>query len=604
MARDFKTVYFAKHKVPEFVEKKGKGNWVLNGVDDKYPNYLIDLFNRSSVHNALVLGKASYIYGNGFETENTTIDSWASKANDYETLNEVAKKAMIDEELFGGYYLECNWARDGSQLASIAHLQYAHVRVSADEKTFYHSPLFAEKKKVSPADESITEIPAFDINNKVGKQVLFIKNYRPDVRTYSLPDSVSANAAIETNIEIANYHLNNIKNGFSGGFIINFKNGKPTPEEQDQIYRDIEDQHTGTEAAGRFVLFFNDGPTDAPDIIPISQNDMDKMFEQLRKDTNEEIFIGHRIVSPALFGIKTEGQLGSTQELLTAFEIFKSTVIREKQLAFEDVFSNLAYLATGVKDELTLNAIAPVQEQIPFNEVIKVMTRAEIREKAGLPPEIIEPQTPEQTFSRHRKDKQKDLEDFEVFNQFGRVIKDEELVNSRSIDYVDDMPVVYQFDTLTDVEKKVLGITANKPNIKVTEVAGALGLDVKEAKEILKGLSKKDLLWVNKSESVKTTSKGESVVDNMDLPEFEIVYKYEKRPDAAGAPILPNGRTRDFCEQMIRAGKVFTRDEIDTISKRVGYNVWKFRGGWMTQPDGDHTPYCRHYWNQYLVKKK
>ena len=112
------------------------------------------------------------------------------------------------------------------------------------------------------------------------------------------------------------------------------------------------------------------------------------------------------------------------------------------------------------------------------------------------------------------------------------------------------------------------------------------------------------MLWVNKSESVKTTSKGESVVDNMDLPEFEIVYKYEKRPDAAGAAILPNGRTRDFCEQMIRAGKVFTRDEIDTISKRVGYNVWKFRGGWMTQPDGDHTPYCRHYWNQYLVKKK
>ena len=598
---DFKTIYFGKHKVPDFVEKKGKGAWVFNGVDDKYPNYLIDLFNRSSVHNALVLGKASYIYGNGFETDNITTKSFIDNANAYETLNEVAKKAMIDEELFGGYYLECIWSNDGSRLASVSHLQYAHVRVSADEKVFYHSPLFAEKKKVSPTD--VNEIPAFDINNKVGKQILFIKNYRPDVRVYSLPDSVSANAAIETNIEIANYHLNNIKNGFSGGFIINFKNGKPTEEEQDRIYSDIEEQHTGSDAAGRFVLFFNDGPTDAPDIIPISQNDMDKMFEQLRKDTNEEIFIGHRIVSPALFGIKTEGQLGGTQELLTAFEIFKSTVIREKQLAFEDVFSNLAYLATGVKDELKLNAIPPVQEQIPFTEIIKVMTRSEIREKAGLPPETVDPDST-QTFSRHRKDKQKDLEDFEVFNKFGRVVKDEELINSRQIDYIDDMPVVYQFDTLTEIEKKVLGITANKPNIKVNEVAGALGVDVSQAKEILKGLSKKDLLWVNKSESIKTTSKGDSVVDNMDLPEFEIVYKYEKRPDAEGSAILPNGRTRDFCEQMIRANKVFTRDEIDKISKRVGYNVWKFRGGWMTQPDGEHTPYCRHYWNQYLVKKK
>jgi len=56
--------------------------------------------------------------------------------------------------------------------------------------------------------------------------------------------------------------------------------------------------------------------------------------------------------------------------------------------------------------------------------------------------------------------------------------------------------------------------------------------------------------------------------------------------------------------RMVNANKLYTRAEIDNVSEKAGYNVWTQRGGWYHNPDGVNTPYCRHFWNQVIVKKK
>lgn len=661
----FKTLHLSQHKVPEFVEKPMNKGWVLNGEEDKYPLYLLELFNRSSVHNALVLGKASYIYGKGLETDNPTVQAFIDKANPTETLNEVFKKCAIDGELYGSYYLNIVWSNGGS-IAEIYHVAYESMRSDEENEVFFYSKKFTGEKKVSANDKSIEVFPAFSLENRTGSQVLYIKNYRPGIKTYSLPDYIGANAAIETNVEINNYHLNNIKNGFSGGYLINFKNGEPTAEEQKAIYKKIEEQHTGSDSAGRIVLIFSEGPSDAPDIVPLTPADLDKMFEQLRKDTNEEIFIGHRVVSPMLFGIKTEGQLGGVTELKTSFEIFKSTVIQEKQAKFKEVFGTLIEIATKQQDAITLEAIPPVNEDVSLDKLLPDLTQDERRELAGYEPLPSDGQTAEKSlaevigvggvqslqavladpamlpdakvqflivvfaineedakrlvygdagqpvdpaapavFSRHKKDKQKDKDEFNVFNEFGRVVPEEELAAyaRRDLDFVDEKPVLYMFDTLTAIEKKAISIARDNPNIEIGELAEALEIDADEAAELLKGLSKKELIWTKKGK-VSITKKGDTIADNTDLPEYDVVYRYEKSPDAQGPAILPNGRTRDFCELMIRANKVYTRQEIDAIGDRLGYNVWKFRGGWYHNAEGENTPYCRHVWVQYVIKKK
>jgi len=54
--------------------------------------------------------------------------------------------------------------------------------------------------------------------------------------------------------------------------------------------------------------------------------------------------------------------------------------------------------------------------------------------------------------------------------------------------------------------------------------------------------------------------------------------------------------------RLISANRKYTREELNTISSRVDRDVWKYRGGWYTNPDtGKSTPWCRHEWVQQIV---
>ena len=56
---------------------------------------------------------------------------------------------------------------------------------------------------------------------------------------------------------------------------------------------------------------------------------------------------------------------------------------------------------------------------------------------------------------------------------------------------------------------------------------------------------------------------------------------------------------------MVGANRLYLRSEIDTISSRVGRDIWTERGGWYTIPDTTvHIHHCRHIWNSKLVRKK
>ena len=73
----------------------------------------------------------------------------------------------------------------------------------------------------------------------------------------------------------------------------------------------------------------------------ISENKL-KNFTDLNDMVTQKILTGHRITSPMLLGIKTEGQLGGRAELLDAYQHFLTTVIYPMQSdilkTFERIF--------------------------------------------------------------------------------------------------------------------------------------------------------------------------------------------------------------------------------------------------------------------------
>jgi hypothetical protein len=76
---------------------------------------------------------------------------------------------------------------------------------------------------------------------------------------------------------------------------------------------------------------------------------------------------------------------------------------------------------------------------------------------------------------------------------------------------------------------------------------------------------------------------------------FKIFYSYEGPQD---------DRNRAFCARLLELDKLWSRAEIETMSRRMGYSVWDRRGGWWTKPSGDHSPSCRHKWVKNIVMRK
>ena len=376
-----------QHKVPLFVENKSQ-QWVSYGVENDYPNYLLNLYRRSAKHNAIVNGKVGYIVGKGWTAENETpaakafIDS-PTFPNAYDSMNDLTQKLTLDMEIYNGFACEVTWSRGGG-IAEICHVDFHRIRADKDEKMFFIYDWYDEYGvRQFPQLNQIEQIPAFDPENRIGKQLFYYRVYSAGVKVYPLPEYLGGTAYIELDVEIANFHVNNIKNNFWGSYLINFPNGIPTPEESDAIERQMKMKFGGTDNAGRFLVNFSDSPETKPELTPLTPSDLDKQFDILNKTVQQEIFVAHRVTSPMLFGVKTEGQLGGRAEMIESYEIFKATYVEDRVQRIERGINYLASFngVTGLK----LQPTEPIAEQLTEMALLQIATKDELREKAGLP---------------------------------------------------------------------------------------------------------------------------------------------------------------------------------------------------------------------------
>ena len=160
-------------------------------------------------------------------------------------------------------------------------------------------------------------------------EVLYIKNYSPNLYYYSLPDWVSALQFSFVEAELSNLHLHNIENGFLPMVMLNFNNGQPAPEQRETIEDLIKAKFTGTKNAGRFMLSFNDDPATKPTIDVINIDNLHEKFQYVADYAQDRILVAHRVTSPLLFGIRTanNGFSSQSEEMLTAFSILQSMTI-------------------------------------------------------------------------------------------------------------------------------------------------------------------------------------------------------------------------------------------------------------------------------------
>jgi hypothetical protein len=595
--QDFET------KLPEYKVANGK-DWVMYGEANRYPDYLLEMYQRSAKHNAIVNGKVNYITGKGWTYEADQVPSemlgelnrLLENPNPYDDLNDILYKTALDFEIFNGFALEIVWNMQG-KISQIAHKNFGNLRRNVDGTKFY----YADEWKEFGDPEGLTEYMPFDPEKRLGKQLFYYCSYAPSVRYYPIPEYLGALAYIETDARIANYHVNNLRNGFLGGFLFNFNNGVPSNEEQREIKRQLQKQLKGDDGE-RIVVNFNDSADTGLKIEPLNANDLDKQFNILNETIQTEIFVAHRVTSPMLFGVRVSGQLGGRSELVEAYELFKAVYVNDRVQKLEKVFNYIfSFNGLGV---LEIEPTEPITERLTEQSLLQIMTKDELREKAGLPPlaEVTVTEQP-QSFTHH--DFRKEKEELALFQKFGRDASEFVEVTRRPMRYGFELLEQEFASEYAELDADILKMIEKDPAITSDKLAEKLGKDIQlisdrisaliEAKAINIRGALKELGEASKDFIKPKNPEGEPLV--------QVMYKYDVLPEFGPQKLIAG--SREFCSKMIDLGRYYTRQDINQISDIMGYSVWERKGGWYTKPGtNQHYPTCRHTWMQTLVKPK
>lgn len=637
---------FADTKIPECKEVRGE-DYVRFGDDNKFPETLLTLHNKSSKHRAIINGKCTYIFGEGLKGA----DAFTVKANDKESWNDLLRKVIRDMEVFGGYYIQVMPLRGGGK--HYYHLPFKKVRPSKDRSKF----LF--KEKWEDRAEKGKWFKAFN-RELTEPSIFFFAEYNPDGLIMPLPSYVACLNYIQADVEVSKAILTKAKHGFSASKLITFQNGEPTEDAKRVIDKQFKNQHGGSEGDPIVIQFIKPGEQPAR-IDDLGSSDLTKEdFTRVDAIITQNIFSGHGVTHPLLFGIQQEGKLGSATELRTAYDTFKNTYVAGKKKQIEDVVNFFASIA-GVTEKITLTDVDPVGFE--FSEAIlkEVAPRSWLLEKMGIDPTKysdapaggeVAPVQPEgmgteinenlknlsgkqhqqleriiRQFTKGKlnrlqattllksglglndddiasllgtdKDEfsiQMDAEFMEnvvsgLFSDCGED-NSEYIIVSRSkasFDKDEEMVLAMRFaNDLTEAQASILAQIKKDKNITPEAIAESLNMPVDVVKQTIKTLTDSGAIK-NKEVTVE-------------LPQIFIRYSYEVIP-GAGKPIIEG--TRPFCRKMVElsATKFWSRTEIERISERVGYSVWDRRGGFWNN-GGTVSPSCRHYWASNVVIKK
>jgi capsid portal protein len=377
---EISVIHLAEFNLPAVTETANK-DYIQFGTDNLYPQYLLELYNGSSINNAIIKGVSAMIYGEGLEATDRE-DSDEHKAQWLRLTSllghsqkDILKCLSFDLKLFGMCYVNAIWNKPRTKIVEMYHIPAQYIRSGKTDgygsvNEYHYSADWSNPRKHKPRTYK-----AFDEKDRTNaSQVLCIKDYSPGSYYYSLPDYQGSTSYIQLDMEIAQFHLSNIKSGMFPSMAVNFANGVPTREERKTIERQINSKFGGSGNAGKILITFNDGKDTAPEIVPINANDNADSYQFLSTETTRKVLTGHRVTSPLLFGVKGDGSGfgNNADELSDSFSLFLTTVIKPFQntlldglqplFAINDINLDLYFKTLKPADFINVESVSKISE--------------------------------------------------------------------------------------------------------------------------------------------------------------------------------------------------------------------------------------------------
>lgn len=555
---------------PEIKESNSK-DWVMNGDDNQMYKDIIACYYNSPTNSAIIDSYSRYVYGLGLNVQQDFI----SKTD--------LRRICFDMVLFGEASFEV------TPKGKLYHIDKSKLLPNKAEdgeiKAYWYSFDWSNEKKF-PAKK----IPVYGFGKKTENQVFVIRSAQVGQFYFGNPSYISALPYCEVESELANYYVNHIKNGLSFGHIINVNGGKPESEEDlNKFSKQIRNQLIGSTNAGKFLLSFNDNKESETTISALEVSDAHKQYDFLTQEAQNKICISHKVVSGAILGItKSTGFSSNAEEIETAF------------------------------NETYLNVIQPIQELVIDSiEFVKGLSGLE--------------------FVNLREDVQTDTTEPTAVGDVPPVasedlIKKEASYNGAQISSSLDIMQAVKDGVLT-IDQAItflIQMLQFEPAVAKALFAGNSASQItmsKEKKVVLKSKKKSetDLIadeLINLGEEIdgnewelidevamngeptfgelelslaKVPSSFPTVKSEQDTSLFKIRYSYAG--DGEGQ--------RDFCNKMVKANKVYRKEDIELAGSKVvnpgfgpkgaeTYNIWLYKGGVN----------CKHFWMRKIYLRK
>ena len=337
---------FAAAKVPIIEENliiNTRTPWVYYGIANLAPQELIRLYNTSPTHRASITSKWFGVRGEAIKLTSGEDDRLVMVNSLGDTLYDIWNKCILDFLLYGAFAVNIVWRKDRDMGFEMYYMDTSKLRAEKSDyhdriHNFYYSADWAFPKKYIPR-----KLPAFNPNTEEPSQVFYYTTHSAGNNYYATPTYWGGATAVATQVEIFNWHYNNIVNGLSPSLFVGLNSGIPDPEEREQIYQNMIAKYAGSNTSGKLFLTFSDGKDSAPTIEPIPHNGSDSMWTELNDMVQQAILTSHQISSPELLGIITPGGLG-TPDHLEAQNHFHNLVVKPLQKEIKVVFEKLLLL--------------------------------------------------------------------------------------------------------------------------------------------------------------------------------------------------------------------------------------------------------------------
>lgn len=395
------------------ITKNVKFNILNYGKNNNFPQELIRAVNNSPTARACAKSHAKFIAGDGFVLDET--DPFETILASRYLTSELLARMSYDYAYFETICLHLQFNIKG-ELVAMKHVDASTVRLGEPEQdgvirrckissnweetsgkyAYLNTPVEYDLYDPIHTKETIASMQDPAAFQAWRGAIVYAKRYAPGQPYYVTPSwSASLNWAYADG-EIQNFHANNIDNAFMPSVLVyvpgELKGTMPNGKTKKEGFKEhLEDELGGSKNAGKMaVLYGKEGSQ--PTITQFNANSNHELFISLSNLITEAITRAFQIPQ-ILAGIKTAGQLGTSNEISNSIELYYNTVIKDDVNFITALLDDLVKWIPNCPERYEVK----IANSKPFNyidaTIIDNFTKGEIRESAGYNAEVpLDPQ--------------------------------------------------------------------------------------------------------------------------------------------------------------------------------------------------------------------